>query len=89
MARRQVVEVICDRCGRTETQEPIQEAKAGPELTVKFQGETKEYIDLCIRCRKACGGYFKSLTKKIEKEPEQKPAPAPKKTGLLGLGGKG
>jgi len=88
MARRQVVEVICDRCGKTETQEPSQEAKSGdgvPELVVQFQAERHEYTDLCVRCRDACENYFKSITKQTEKEKEAPPA---KKTGLLGLGGR-
>jgi hypothetical protein len=90
MARRKVIEVICDRCGKTETQEPSQEAKAeGPELIVEFQGERKEYSDLCIRCRSACEGYFRGLTKQVEKVgKEEKAKEAPKgKPGLLsGIG---
>lgn len=85
MARREVIEVTCDRCSKTETQEPSEAGKAyETELTVTFEGETAEYKDLCMRCRKACDGYFKSLTKQHDgkDEPEQD-----KKTGMFGLGG--
>lgn len=88
MARRKVVEVICDRCGKTETQEPSQETKAeGPELIIGFQGERREYVDLCMRCRNACEGYFKSLTKQTETQ-EPKPKEEAKKPGVLSLGQK-
>jgi hypothetical protein len=87
MARRKVVEIICDRCGKTETQEPSQESKAeGAELVVEFQGRRNEYADLCLRCRKACDGYFKSLTKQLEKE--ESSSPAEEKKRIFGLGGK-
>jgi len=88
MARREVVEIICDRCGRTETQEPSQAGKAAKvELVIEFQTERHEYEDLCMRCRKACEGYFKSMTKQTEKE-EAEPEPGQERRGLLGLGGK-
>jgi len=89
MARREVIEVICDRCSRTETQEPSEAGKAyETELTVTFEGETVEYKDLCMRCRKACDGYFKSLTKQSDKdEPDTAPVPE-SKPGMFGLGGK-
>lgn len=86
MARRQVIEVKCDRCGKTETQENRNHSGASvpTEMTVSFQGKTVSYEDLCTRCRGACEGYFKSITKQTEKIKEE----APKKSGLLGLGGR-
>ena len=87
MARREVIEVICDRCGRTETQGKSEETKAESyELLIEFQGEKHKYGDLCMRCRGACEGYFKSMTKQVEKKDEA--PPAPKKPGILSLGRK-
>ena len=92
MARRQVVELICDRCGKTETQEPSQVASAQPgvpELVVGFLGDKHEYMDLCLRCRKACEGYFKSMTKQTEQAEQPEGTTAePERKGLLGLGGR-
>jgi hypothetical protein len=90
MARREVIEVQCDRCGRTETQEWSNKAKEqnhDPEVEVTFHAQTVVYEDLCERCRGACEGYFKSLTKQAERPEQEAPKPLPK-PGLLGLGGK-
>jgi hypothetical protein len=99
MARRPVDEIKCDRCGKTETQEPHSGTNEA-ELTIRFSGEEVVYEDLCNRCRKACENYFKSITKQIEKEakeedsappaPEPQPEPPPepiaekKRGGLFG-----
>ena len=89
MARREVIEVTCDRCGRTETQGKSEEPKASEsELTIEFQGERHKYADLCMRCRRACEGYFKSLTKQVDQKEESEAPPIQEKRGLLGLGGK-
>ena len=86
MARRQVLEVQCDRCGKVETQEtPKSTGTTIPEqeLQVSFRGQSMEYGDLCVRCRSACENYFKSMTKQLDPDqPEE-----PKKKSLLGLGG--
>jgi hypothetical protein len=98
MARREVIEVKCDRCGRPDLQEKgmlIEE----PELIVTFRKQKFEYKDLCTRCRDAVGGYFKRMTKQEEvtdpkagavdppapvDEPVVKPVEEPKKRGFLG-----
>lgn len=66
MARRDVVEVVCDRCGRVETQSS--DDKGGPEteVSVTFRGETHSYDDLCKRCRNAVKGYFDRIAKKAD-----------------------
>lgn len=90
MARRKVVEVTCDRCGRTETQamDSVPDLpEGGVELSVTLLGTKVEYTDLCRRCRKSVAGYFKQLTmapKDDEKGGEQTPANPPK----IGLAGK-
>ena len=80
MARRQVIEVTCDRCKRTETQstddDPDRRAKIGKELAITFHGQVFEYEDLCRRCRGAVENYFNKMTKSMEdeKSPEVKPS---------------
>lgn len=66
MARREVVEVECDRCGRTETQASNDKEVEGTEVTVTFHGETYTYEDLCKRCRSAVKGYFDRIAKKAD-----------------------
>lgn len=66
MARREVVEVECDRCGRTETQGPEDEGGPNSEVSVTFHGETYTYDDLCKRCRSAVKGYFDRIAKKAD-----------------------
>ena len=93
MARREVIEVQCDRCGKVETQELGASPKGGTtaELTVLFHSQEVIYDDLCTRCRSACEGYFKSMTKQVERAVEEKekaPQATPPRPGLLGLGGK-
>jgi len=87
MARREVIEITCDRCSRTETQPKVSEPVQSPELRVMFHGVSVEYSDLCIRCRSAVENYFKSMTKKQEEEKPQEPEPEQqKKGGFLGIG---
>ncbi len=66
MARREVIEVKCDRCGRVETQGSEDRAVEGPEVNVTFHGETYVYDDLCKRCRSAVRGYFDRIAKKAD-----------------------
>jgi hypothetical protein len=97
MARRDVIEVCCDRCGRTETQGSTEIPNVeGPEVEATFHGEKIAYADLCKRCREAVRGYFSRMAKKAEDTPDKveplpvtEPSPAegePKKRGLFGVG---
>lgn len=100
MARREVVEVNCDRCGRTETQTSTEIPKStGPEVEVIFHGEKTVFGDLCKRCRDAVRGYTSRLAKKVDDstkidDPVDSPTPAPspttspepKKYNFLGIG---
>jgi len=91
MARRQVVEVTCDRCKKTETQDTESAPTEGKELEVHFRGQSVNYADLCKRCRSACENYFKSMTKQVEEveDPKEKVAQPPGKPGnFLGMGKK-
>lgn len=77
MARRDVVEITCDRCGRTETQTTTEMPKTtGAELEATFHGEKVCFNDLCKRCREAVSGYYTRMVKKAD---DQIP-PAPKPT---------
>lgn len=69
MARRDVVEVTCDRCGRVETQHSGEVARKGEmkfEVTVNFHGELCSFEDLCKRCRSAVRGYYERIAKKAD-----------------------
>lgn len=75
MARRDVIEITCDRCGKTETQSSTEAPKQGaPEIQATFHDEKVTYNDLCKRCREAVKGYFTRITKKVD---DQAPAAAP------------
>lgn len=99
MARRQVLEVTCDRCSRTETQptDEFNEARGAnktepddtAELQVYIPGLQKGKIvftDLCRRCRTAVHNYVKQILK-VPREQEEEPK-ATGETGVLGVGGK-
>jgi hypothetical protein len=88
MARREVVEVTCDRCKRTETQKPgliAARDKMTHEFTLNLHGEQVQYEDLCKSCRKTLKNYADKIMKvpveKKEEEAEAKvvPVPAPDK----------
>lgn len=67
MARRDVIEITCDRCGRTETQTTVEAPKGGvPEIDACFHGQKVAFNDLCKRCRDAVKGYFIRIGKKTE-----------------------
>jgi len=68
MARREVLEVTCDRCKRNDLQEKSQLIDT-EELVTAFRGQTVRYKDLCRRCREAVEGYFKKMVK-VSEEPK-------------------
>ncbi len=75
MARQSVIEVVCDRCGRTETQEtakvfnpPDSKAKQWStpngtplEVSLRFRNQEVAYEDLCVSCRKTIENKFESI----------------------------
>jgi len=84
MARRQVVEIVCDRCGKLENQIPEGSAPAAPELDLVFRGGKLTYQDLCQNCRKAVANYIQKISKEGEARPPAEKAPEqPAKKGLL------
>jgi len=90
MARRQVLELVCDRCGKTETQELSSQPKSegSKELEIKFHGETMSFEDLCHRCRRACVNYIKQLKMETEEKKtesvDSSPPPVEEKRSLFG-----
>ena len=89
MARRQVVELACDPCGRVETQPAELHGQTRPskfELEVSFNGQEVKYEDLCRRCRNAVENYFHNMTKQPEEEVEKEAEPEKSKaTNFLGM----
>lgn len=86
MARREVLQVTCDRCGNSDLQDKTQVMEES-ELVITFRGETKTYEDLCKKCRNAVKGYSDRIMKKDQpkKDEDKNPPPeAPKKRSFLG-----
>lgn len=76
MSRRDVIEVKCDRCERTEVQTSQEMPKGpGPEFEGIFQGKKVKFSDLCRVCRKAVAGYYTRIAK--EGDDQVKPEPIP------------
>ena len=67
MARREVIEVICDRCGRTETQaqgdRPEATGGGSYEFKISLHGKETSYEDLCVSCRKSLANYYAKIIK--------------------------
>jgi hypothetical protein len=94
MAKREVVEVTCDRCKKTETQGKDEGVTDGVEFEGALQvpGSPKlsiKYADLCRNCRRSVRNYFNRIAKveeekdeekKVEKKPEIKSVISNKKT---------
>lgn len=93
MARREVIEIVCDRCNKKDLQQKEQLSEE-PELVATFLGQKTEYKDLCVKCRDAVKGYFSRMTKRDDEEKAAPAAPAAetpalavvpeKKRGFLG-----
>jgi hypothetical protein len=88
MARREVLQVTCDRCGKDDLQDRTQTTDE-PELVLQYRGEKVVYEDLCKSCRSAVQGYSDRIMKKEQpkKDAEGKkdpPEEAPKKRSFLG-----
>lgn len=88
MSRREVIEITCDRCGRTETQSSTEIPKSGsPEMDYTFHGVRVTFNDLCRRCRDAVTGYIARITRKMDDAvavPPEETKDEPKKRGFLG-----
>lgn len=77
MARRHVVEVTCDRCGRTEVQTNTEVTKEG---IAEFEGRVPglqsaiRFNDLCKRCRRSVTNYFDKIRMAPDEEELKEPA---------------
>lgn len=84
MARREVIEVRCDRCSRVETQNKDElpdyvgksEEKGKYEFSIKFRDKRVTYGDLCRRCRRTLSNHYQKI---IMADEDEKP-PNAKKT---------
>jgi len=67
MARKTVIEITCDRCGKTEhVTDPSRAEKDPPDFSGSLffdedSNEEKEFQDLCGRCRKAVRNYWNKI----------------------------
>lgn len=79
MARREVTEVICDRCKRVETQAQGDRPKiiggGSYEFKISLLGDETAYEDLCVSCRKTLVNYHSKIIKAKMDPPAQKPTP--------------
>lgn len=69
MARREVVEITCDRCKKVETQATNARPKGdGPEFSGTLHGDAVKFEDMCKRCRDAVASYWNRIIKKAPDE---------------------
>ena len=81
MARREVFEITCDRCKRTETQPLETKPQNSPEFKMIYGGTETVFNDLCRRCRATLSNQISLLLmKNEEKEEPKKPVEEPKKS---------
>ena len=69
MARQQVIEIECSRCGRKEYLKPDPKKSDEEEtvdLLVSFMGETVQLKDLCSKCVTTCRNYFEGMKKDVK-----------------------
>lgn len=77
MGRRKVVEIQCDRCGRTETQNESEvSTEEVPELHLVWAGAPTNFQDLCRRCRETVKNYVQRILLEVEEKKESKPHPS-------------
>jgi hypothetical protein len=77
MARKQVIEIECARCGNKEYQkvEGDPQNPAGDQvdvdLVITFMGKTYQYDDLCSKCKNTCGNYVDNIVKDVRASKEK------------------
>ena len=76
MAKKEVVEIVCDRCERVEYIDP-KEVRDNPDLRIALGFEVQrgednlpapsaaQFNELCSSCRKTVKNLFEQMTKKI------------------------
>lgn len=68
MAKRKVLEVVCDRCHKTETVAISETNEAPTPFILKFKVWSAEWNDLCTSCHKTVTNYVLSILKVAKKE---------------------
>lgn len=86
MARRDVVELQCDRCGKPDLQPPDQPVKEGQrEFTLEFRGRRIVFADLCRKCRATISNYCDMFD--LEQKKQSRDAAEGKQGAKLKLAG--
>ncbi len=86
MARREVVEILCDRCKKVEVVPKETGSDVDKQaLSMTFYGQQVTYSDLCKRCRGALESYFKRITLQDDEDVKDASASSdePPQKGLL------
>ena len=69
MGRAKVVEVVCDRCGRTEHRPEAEWTEdKPPDFEGSFKGASVVYEDLCQPCEVIVGNNWSDTTRKLQKK---------------------
>lgn len=72
LAKKQVVEIQCERCPRKEYVDPTT-TKVLPVISIKVGDVEQKFEDLCGSCRKAVEGHINEIVKKLDgRSPERK-----------------
>lgn len=80
MARKQVVEIACDRCARTEYREDDPGHVDHLAFNASMDGMTVQFKDLCTPCLKTVKNHLEAIGKKIDGlSPDRKPIDTPPK----------
>lgn len=78
MARRQVVEIQCDRCSKVEHQTDSEIKELDElELRIQYKGTTHQFSDLCRRCRGSVENLVNRLLKAYETDKDDVPTKNP------------
>lgn len=90
MAKKQVVEVQCERCPRKEYIDPT--VPAAPPIVISIGATTHKFEDLCSSCRKSVEASIAGIVKKLDgrspvrmakKEPSAKAETLPPANGAV------
>lgn len=73
MARRDVIEIRCDRCGRVATTSG-DPGSPGDPIVLIYQGKELRFEDLCERCQRVVDDACQRITRKKDPPQTNKPA---------------
>jgi hypothetical protein len=70
MARKAVVQVVCERCGREELQPVSDKAKTDTDFVASYKGQSLKYEDLCGYCKETLDNLWKDLAQWKRTQPQ-------------------